>query len=311
MLFTHIALPAPWLAAAFVLVPGGKHSDGVTENALVYFADGSYLELLAFADDERGRAGRPGHRWGAQTEGAVIDWALTLRAPPAPDNPDQQEDENEDVPESARAGFRAIQQGVRDTSRGALEYRDLLPGGRHRPDGAVLRWATSAAARKTATGQLQPVEPGVLPFWCLDATPRGRRVPRWGHGKRTGWEHASGAVGVAVLQVTPPSALETPTGRGGGDESDLRKVYDVLFDGKMDEEGGRWAVEVFEARHEPGEVRLGERGRDGDGTEKLSLALFTTSREFAGRTVGGPVTDKVRLEFEFVFASCGYGIWSD
>ena len=39
---------AEYAAAGFTVVPGGEHAGGLTHNALVAFADGTYLELLAF-----------------------------------------------------------------------------------------------------------------------------------------------------------------------------------------------------------------------------------------------------------------------
>jgi hypothetical protein len=43
----------------FTVTPGGRHADGATENALVPFSDGSYLELVAFDDLSRSLT----HRW--------------------------------------------------------------------------------------------------------------------------------------------------------------------------------------------------------------------------------------------------------
>lgn len=36
----------------FTVTPGGEHADGLTRNALVAFADGSYLELISFIDPD-------------------------------------------------------------------------------------------------------------------------------------------------------------------------------------------------------------------------------------------------------------------
>ncbi|KAK6840873.1 hypothetical protein PG987_001733 [Apiospora arundinis] len=261
--------PPPWLAESFTLYPGGQHRDGVTENVLVFFADGSYLELIAFVDNDTGRKGRSGHRWGAQKEGNVIDWALTLLS-----DPTTGDDEPTDVPESTRAEFGEIQRGVKAAGAGGD------------------RWATSSA-EDAAPGK--PLEPGVLPFWCLDVTDRLLRVP---YREQALAKHASGAVGVAVLQVAPPSSSA----------SDLRPVYDVLFSKVQqgdDSRAGRWTVETPEpGHHKGGEVHLVEQGASSSdgGKKKLSLKLFTTSPEFAGRKIGGPVTDQIRLEFEFVSA---------
>ena len=41
---------ADYRRRGFTVTPGGEHADGLTHNALVPFADGSYLELVAFHD---------------------------------------------------------------------------------------------------------------------------------------------------------------------------------------------------------------------------------------------------------------------
>ncbi|KAK8087613.1 hypothetical protein PG997_002574 [Apiospora hydei] len=286
-----LASPPAWFAEAFTLYPGGKHADGVTENVLVFFADGSYLELIAFVEDDVGRGGGAGHRWGGQREGTVIDWALTLLPSSTSSSPPADGDVERLGPVSS--AFKRIQQKVRNTNTG-IEYRDLVRGGRNRPDGVALKWATSAAADEANGGK--PLEPGVLPFWCLDETRRGLRVPYREQGGKLA-EHASGAVGVAVLQVTPPAAA-------AAESEHLRPVYDVLFSKSESGVEGRWAVGTpEEGHHQHGEVHLKtDSGNNVNqkGTEKLTITFFTTSRDFAGRKIGGHITDQVRLEFEFV-----------
>src|SRR5215472_18245097 len=83
-------------AAGFTVTPGGRHDAIPTENALVAFADGSYLELLAARDtstrDEL-RALRVGKGWKRHLKGVsaiarrflpslcladgVADWVFT------------------------------------------------------------------------------------------------------------------------------------------------------------------------------------------------------------------------------------------
>ncbi|KAK8097444.1 hypothetical protein PG984_016583 [Apiospora sp. TS-2023a] len=283
--------PPSWFAEAFTLYPGGKHADGVTENVLVFLPDGSYLELIAFVDDDVGRGGRASHRWGRQKEGTVIDWALTLLS-------SEKESDAAGRLNSVSAAFKEIQHKVRDVGDG-IEYRDLVRGGRNRPDGEVLKWATSAA---DAAGK--PLEPGVLPFWCLDETPRELRVPyKDKDGKLV--EHASGAVGVAVLQVNSSAAALQPNDK----TADLRPVYDVLFT-KSEGGGGHessWTVGTPEkGQHKPGEVHLrapNSESTEQEHTDKLTVKFFTTSSDFAGKKIGGPITDHSRLEFEFVFSN--------
>jgi catechol 2,3-dioxygenase-like lactoylglutathione lyase family enzyme len=106
---------ADYAALGFVVTPGGEHADGRTHNALVAFADGAYLELIAF------KAEAPQHIWWRHTaigEG-LIDFALLPG------------DTGEDV-----AAARA---------RG-LEMAGPYPGGRNRPDGVRLEWQTARAA---------------------------------------------------------------------------------------------------------------------------------------------------------------------
>ena len=58
----------------FTVTPGGEHADGTTYNALVPFADGSYLELVGFRDLARSIT----HRWWkiAADGGGLADFAL-------------------------------------------------------------------------------------------------------------------------------------------------------------------------------------------------------------------------------------------
>ena len=75
----HVVYVARDLAAAvedhrrrgFTVTAGGEHAGGVTHNALVCFADGSYLELVAF------RRPDPTHRWWRHAaNGGFADFAL-------------------------------------------------------------------------------------------------------------------------------------------------------------------------------------------------------------------------------------------
>jgi hypothetical protein len=44
---------ADFAAAGFTVTPGGEHADGATHNALIPFADGAYIELIAFKEPDR------------------------------------------------------------------------------------------------------------------------------------------------------------------------------------------------------------------------------------------------------------------
>jgi hypothetical protein len=94
----------------FLVQPGGEHAGGLSHNALVGFADGSYLELLAFHDLAKARGK---HTWApvAERGGGWADFALL----------------SDDV--------------VADAARlGDLLVRPTEAGGRTRPDGVEIAW---------------------------------------------------------------------------------------------------------------------------------------------------------------------------
>lgn len=178
------------LAGIFTVAPGGRHADGSTWNRLILFDDGVYIELIAFFDT-LDPATRRKHRWGSLPEGTIIDWACSL--------PHERD-------------FGQIQARVRATQTG-YRYSDPVPGGRETDDGTVLKWAIGAATSPDGT----PTEPGTLPFWCLDRTPRRLRVPYEDAPSLT--SHPSGAKGVSRLVIHSPH----------GDVASLRAVYRAIY----------------------------------------------------------------------------------
>lgn len=101
---------ASYSSLGFQVRPGGTHADGSTHNALVGFADGSYLELIAFLKPA------PGHRWWRFAQAGrqgFVDFAL--------------------LPDSVGAVVAGAQ------GRG-LAYAGPQDGGRLRPDGERLQW---------------------------------------------------------------------------------------------------------------------------------------------------------------------------
>lgn len=118
LLLDHAVILVTDLAAAiadyrslgFNVQPGGTHADGATHNALIVFADGSYIELIAFL-----RRDVP-HRWAAFAQRGhegFIDFAL--------------------LPRDVAATIGAAR------SRG-LQVDGPFDGGRVRPDGEQLAW---------------------------------------------------------------------------------------------------------------------------------------------------------------------------
>src|SRR5438105_9377448 len=94
----------------FTVILGGVHAGGLTQNALVGFADGSYLELIAFVDVDRARGK---HSWApvAERGGGWADFALL----------------SNDLGQDAAA-------------LGELVARPPEGGGRTRPDGLAIAW---------------------------------------------------------------------------------------------------------------------------------------------------------------------------
>lgn len=105
---------ATYAALGFTVSPGGEHIGGATHNLLVSFADGTYLELLAF------KRTMPEHRWSRHVVGGpgLIDFAL--------------------LPTTIEADIVAARQRN-------LAISDPLAGGRLRPDGVQLEWQSATA----------------------------------------------------------------------------------------------------------------------------------------------------------------------
>lgn len=104
---------ADYSALGFQVLRGGDHPGRPTHNALVVFADGSYLELIAW------KSAAPQERWWPllQRHGeGIVDFALLPQ------------DTAETVAGAARRG---------------LVLEGPLDGGRLRPDGERLQWQTA------------------------------------------------------------------------------------------------------------------------------------------------------------------------
>jgi catechol 2,3-dioxygenase-like lactoylglutathione lyase family enzyme len=128
---------ASYTRAGFTVVRGGKHPIG-THNALIAFADGSYLELIAFLKPNTG------HPWQLALEkgSGLVDFCM------ATDNLAA------DVESMRRAGAR---------------IGNPSPLTRDRPDGYHLSWVLATP---------EPPFNGQVPFLIKDETPRDERVPR-------------------------------------------------------------------------------------------------------------------------------------
>lgn len=114
--YKDILKPPSWLTDNFIISEGGRHADNRTENRLVLFADGSYLELIAFIDDDP--ENRDGHWWDKPF--GVVDFALTT------------------IDESF-GELDGIKERLSQTDT-QISYSDPKHGGRLKPDGTELQW---------------------------------------------------------------------------------------------------------------------------------------------------------------------------
>jgi catechol 2,3-dioxygenase-like lactoylglutathione lyase family enzyme len=128
---------AGYSRAGFAIVRGGTHPIG-THNALIAFADGSYLELIAFLKRDTG------HPWQSALNkgGGVIDFCMRT------------DDLEADASSMRRAGAKI-----------GNPYQLT----RDRPDGYHLSWLLAVP---------EPPFSGRVPFLIKDETPRDERVPR-------------------------------------------------------------------------------------------------------------------------------------
>ncbi len=140
----HLVIAVPDLDAAiasyralgFTVIPGGRHTVG-TLNALVPFADGAYLELIAFYEPN------PAHRWWwpLQRGGGLVDFC---------------------------AGTDALAADIAAWRAAGVALGDPTPMTRRRPDGYEVQWVLAIPAEE---------QRGVVPFLIEDRTPRAERVP--------------------------------------------------------------------------------------------------------------------------------------
>ena len=122
----------------FTVVPGGKHPAVGSHNALISFADSSYLEIIAFYREALD------HRWwnSLQQGERLVDYCM----------------QTDDL--------------VGDTKRlrdAGVAIKDPVPLSRTRPDGYELKWLLSLS-----TGSHR----GVAPILIQDVTPRQERIPQ-------------------------------------------------------------------------------------------------------------------------------------
>ncbi|EPS41040.1 hypothetical protein H072_5064 [Dactylellina haptotyla CBS 200.50] len=175
--------PPKWISENFNITDGGKHADGKTENKLIVFQDGTYIELISFINDLP--ENRAGHWWGAKPY-SIIDWAFTTTTDYSL---------NHETVVSRLSGLQ--QKSPAPGRRGWFSYAPPQMGGRIRPDGVRLEWAVTFPTYTEKDGS--PTRPPNIPFFCHDITPREHRV----NGLT---DHPCGATGIREVQVLTDEA---------------------------------------------------------------------------------------------------------
>ena len=147
-------------ALGFHVVPGGKHGSG-TQNMLIPLADGCYIELIAFHEENTQ------HRWWHWLEsgGGLIDYCMIT-----------------DDLDADRAAFASA----------GVAIGAPYPLTRIRPDGFKLDWVIAVPEEPRASG---------APFLIRDHTPRAERVPAAPHHPNGATGVASLVVAVDDLEA--------------------------------------------------------------------------------------------------------------
>lgn len=130
------AATATYRDAGFTVNYGGQHAGGITENALIVFADGAYIELIALVE-------------GKQFDDAVFKDLLKANGEGFTGYALQSDDIDADL------------QGMQE--RG-VNIGNIREGNRARPDGEQLAW------------KMAPIDDAMSPFVIEDVTDRGLRV---------------------------------------------------------------------------------------------------------------------------------------
>lgn len=180
----HVVILVDELSAAiedfgrlgFTVLPGGRHPNWGSRNAIVPLADGSYLELIAFDNRQASSALRRTRQVSsaelrAAGRGPVEARVLAWSAPPR-----GLADFALLPPDTAQSIAAAREQG--------LAIEGPFPGSRTRPDGQEVRWQLGIPAAFD------------VPFLCGDVTDRSLRVPT---GPAT--HHANGAAGIDRITI--------------------------------------------------------------------------------------------------------------
>lgn len=200
-------------ALGFTVEPGGDHGNNLTHNALIFFEDGTFLELFAIKSGWRASLIRFLYRAGA----------LSFMARSAKHGTLFRFIELADMPEGL-ADFCLLASSVDEANQAVeqagLRAPDAMSTSRVRPDGGEVRW------------EMVSLPAAGLPFLRTPYVPTIRPEPEL-------TRHKNGAKGIARLQIQSP------------DPSTLSLLYAHLLGTEplpaKGEHGGPWTFQVGSA----------------------------------------------------------------
>ena len=181
----HLVVIVDDLAAAsrdykklgFTVQSGGEHSDGLSQNALIIFSDGTYIELFTIKDRSR-------QRWMRRLRRLRLLRLVLSRQPPNRRRFMQSAARGEGLADFALRVTGDVHAAADAARAGGWDVTQPAPGGRARPDGVMLAWRLIIPRRRD------------VPFFIADDTSRNLRVPTGDHS-----QHANGVVGIQSLIV--------------------------------------------------------------------------------------------------------------
>ncbi len=210
-LFDHFVILTPDLPDAvrrygelgFTVSPGGKHAGGKSENAIIAFSDGTYLELLAFIPAVLERKIKGLAKIG------LLPFAMLGKTKMAQRFIKQAASKNGLIDFAVRPAETAAR--LNTILPDELNFSEAIPGSRIKPDGQEVHWEMAFPKSLDA------------PFVCADLTPHNLRVP-----EGAACEHANGVLGVESLEFASPdfeneAAFYQKLFGGGIEEGDSRR----------------------------------------------------------------------------------------
>jgi hypothetical protein len=276
--YASLVNPPSWLTENFTITPGGKHGDGKTENKLICFRDGTYIELIAFIDDDPKK--RLGHWW--DKEFGIVDFSF------AHSDGD------------ATVHFSELEERLKslDWGGGSIEvaYEDPQTGARMRPDEQEIKWQVTFPVVTTG------YQRGELPFFTHDITPRSLRVPF----SEESVTHPSSALGVKSLSNFIQASKSSALAKGYSaildmpnlaTEEDSQKLGIFEVQGAKEIEGGHKAKIYLKAPNEPQLEQMERRGGSMLGDLILGVSAVSGASKYpkridvSGGGIGGVLLD--------------------